>query len=222
MGLKVIIFGATGMVGEGALHEALHDAQVSSVLVIGRRPCGVVHPKLTEVIHADFLDYRPIEARLAGYDACFFCLGVTSIGMSEEAYRRVTYMIPMAAAATLLRLNPGMVFCHISGAGSDSSEHGRVMWARVKGKAENDLLKLPFRAVYILRPGFIRPTPGLKRASGISRATAPFYPLLRVLAPRWVCTLEEVGRAMIRAAAQGDAKRVLECGDIAALGRGTA
>ena len=219
MGLKAIVFGATGMVGEGALHEALIDPAVGSVLVVGRRPCGVAHPKLKEVIHADFYDYAPIEASLAGYDACFFCLGVTSIGKNEEEYRRLTYDLTLAAAGALVRLNPAMTFCYVSGAGTDSSEQGRSMWARVKGRTENDLMKLPFKAVYAFRPGFIKPTPGLKNALGFSKVLAPFYPLLRGLFPGWVCTLEDLGRSMIRAARTGCEKKILECRDIASLSR---
>src|SRR5512133_1123004 len=148
MGIKAIVFGATGMVGEGVLHEALKHPAVDAVLVIGRRSCGVDHPKLKEIIHKDFFDYSSIENQLRGYNACFFCLGVSSIGMKEDEYRRLTYDLTMAAAIALSRLNPDMVFCYVSGAGTDSSEQGRSMWARVKGKTENDLMKLPFKAVY--------------------------------------------------------------------------
>src|SRR5512133_2476442 len=152
MSIKAIVFGATGMVGEGVLHEALRHPAVDAVLVIGRRPCGVTHPKLKEVLQKDFYDYSALEYQLRGYHACFFCLGVTSIGKKEEEYRRLTYDLTMAAARTLARLNPEMVFCYVSGAGTDSSERGRSMWARVKGKTENDLMKLPFKAVYAFRP----------------------------------------------------------------------
>src|SRR5258706_3146734 len=207
------------MVGEGVLHEALKDPAVSSILVIGRRPCNIRHPKLNEVLHNDFYDYAAIEARLAGYNACFFCLGVTSVGKSESEYRRLTYDLTMAAARTLVRLNPGMVFCYVSGAGTDSTEKGRSMWARVKGKTENDLMKLPFKAAYAFRPGFIKPIAGYKNSLTISKVLAPLYPLMKLLAPRYVCTLEDVGRAMMRVAEGRYPKRILECVDITQLSR---
>jgi uncharacterized protein YbjT (DUF2867 family) len=215
--MKAILFGATGMVGEGVLHEALNDATVESVLVIGRRSCNVMHPKVRELLHNDFYDYSAIEDRLQGYHACFFCLGVTSIGKDEETYRRLTYDLTMSAARTLSRLNPDMVFCYVSGAGTDSTEKGRSMWARVKGKTENDLAKLPFKSTYAFRPGFIKPTPGLKNSLAIARILAPLYPLMHLLLPKHVCTMEDLGCSMIRVAAEGYSKRVLECADIAQL-----
>ncbi len=220
MGIRAILFGGTGMVGEGVLHEALNDAVVESVLVIGRRSCNVRDRKLGEIIHNDFYDYTAIADWLRGYNACFFCLGVTSLGKSEEEYRRLTYDLTMAAARTLSGLNPDTVFCYVSGAGTDSTERGRVMWARVKGKTENDLMKLPFKGVYAFRPGYIRPTPGLKNALAFAKVLAPLYPALGMLFPKYVCTLEDVGRAMIRAADAGYGKRVLECPEIARLARG--
>ena len=215
MSIKAIIFGATGMVGEGVLHEALKDPSVESVLVIGRRPCNVSHPKLREILHADFYDYSGIEKQLTGYNACFFCLGVTSIGKNEQEYIRLTYDLTMAAARALVRWNPEMVFCYVSGMGTDSSEHGRSMWARVKGKTENDLMKLPFKAVYAYRPGFIRSTPGLKNTLTLAKPLAPLYPILRTLLPKYVCTLEDVGRSMIRVVQHGYPRDILECEDIA-------
>lgn len=217
MPLKPIIFGATGMVGEGVLYEALNDPAAESVLVIGRRSCNVTHPKLREVLHGDFFNYAAIENDLRGYNACFFCLGVTSIGKNESEYRRLTYDLTMAAATTLARLNPSMTFCYISGTGTDSTEQGRSMWARIKGKTENDLMKLPFKAVYAFRPGYIKPIPGLKNAYTFSKALAPLYPVLKILFRKYVCTLEDVGRSMIRAAANGYTKKVLGCEDIALL-----
>ncbi|MBI3786737.1 MAG: epimerase [Ignavibacteriales bacterium] len=217
MPLTLIIFGATGMVGEGVLHVALNDPAVESVLVIGRRSCNVTHPKLREVLHNDFYNYAAIANDLRGYNACFFCLGVTSIGKDEEEYRRFTYDLTMAAATTLARLNPAMTFCYISGAGTDSTEHGRSMWARVKGKTENDLMKLPFKAVYAFRPGYIKPIPGLKNAFKAAKALAPLYPMLKIFFRKYICTLEDVGRSMIRAASSGYAKKVLECEDISSL-----
>lgn len=215
MSIKTVIFGATGMVGEGVLHEALKDASVEAVLVIGRRPCGVLNPKLREIIHSDFYDYSGIEKQLRGYNACFFCLGVTSVGKNEQEYTRLTYDLTMAAGRTLSRLNPEMVFCYVSGLGTDSTEKGRSMWARVKGKTENDLRRLPFKAFYAYRPGFIRPTPGLKNTLTLVKPLTPLYPILRFLAPKYVCTLEDVGRSMIRVAQRGYSKDVLECEDIA-------
>jgi uncharacterized protein YbjT (DUF2867 family) len=219
MEIKAIVFGATGMVGEGVLHEALRHSTVSSVLVIGRRPCGVVHPKLTEIVHGNFFDYSKIEDQLRGYNACFFCLGVTSLGKNEDEYRRLTYDLTMAAARSLSRLNPQMVFCYVSGAGTDSTEQGKSMWARVKGKTENDLMKLPFRAVYAFRPGFIKPTQGLRNALWFARVLAPLYPVLHPLLPKYTCTLEEVGLAMVHVARAGYAKRILECEDITRWGK---
>lgn len=219
MKVRAILFGGTGMVGEGVLHEALKDPSVESVLVIGRRPCGVNHPKLAEIIHNDFFDYTPLLQRLRGYNACFFCLGVTSIGKSEEEYRRLTYDLTMAAAGALAPLNPDMAFCYVSGLGTDSTEQGRSMWARVKGKTENDLMKLPFRAVYAFRPGFIKPTKGLKNGLMFANILAPLYPILSLLFPKYVCTLEDVGRSMIRAIATGYPKKILECREIAELAR---
>jgi uncharacterized protein YbjT (DUF2867 family) len=218
MSIRAILFGGTGMVGEGVLHEALHDATVESILVIGRRPCNVNHQKLNEILHNDFYDYSAIEERLRGYNACFFCLGVTSLGKSEEEYRRLTYDLTMAAARTLSRLNPDMVFCYVSGAGTDSSEQGRLTWARIKGKTENDLMKLPFKGVYAFRPGFIRPAAGLKNTLTVARVLAPLYPALRLLMPGHVCTLEDVGRSMVRVADIGSVKQILECADITQLG----
>jgi uncharacterized protein YbjT (DUF2867 family) len=159
--MKVIIFGATGMVGQGVLRECLLDPDVRRVLSIGRSATGQRHEKLRELIRADLLDYSAIENELRGYDACFFCLGITSLGLSEEQYRRVTYDITMAAAKALARLNPDMTFVYVTGAGTDSTEHGRTMWARVKGETENALLRLPFRAAYMFRPAAIQPLHGI-------------------------------------------------------------
>ena len=156
------------MVGEGVLHECLQHNDVESVLVVSRRPCNVAHGKLKELIHGNFFDYSTIEEHLKGYNACFFCLGVSSVGMKEGVYRRITHDLTMAAAESLSRLNPDMTFCYVSGAGTDSTEKGRLMWATVKGKTENSLMKLPFKAAYMFRPGFIKPTKGLKNAYGVS------------------------------------------------------
>ncbi len=218
MKLRAILFGATGMVGEGVLHVALASPDVESVLVIGRRPSEVQHPKLTEIVHGNFFTFEAIKERLVGYNACFFCLGVSSVGMNEEDYRRVTYDLTLAAARTLCAQNPGMTFCYVSGAGTDSTERGRLMWARVKGKTENDLRTMSFRAVYCFRPGFIRPIPGLRRAYRLSRVLGWGYPVWKALFPRYVCTLEEMGRAMIAVSLSGYGSPVLENLDISRLG----
>ncbi len=215
--MKVIVFGATGMVGEGVLHIALRDAQVEQVLVVGRRSCGVQHPKLTEIVHGDFFDFSPVAQQLKGYDACFFCLGVSSVGMSEADYRRTTYDLTMHVANTLVALNPGMAFCYVSGMGTDSTEQGRLMWARVKGKTENDLRKLPFRAVYCFRPGFIRPMEGMRNTLRLVRLLGWTYPFWKRVAPGTVCTLEDVGRAMINVAQRGYPTTIVESRDIARL-----
>ncbi len=207
------------MVGEGVLHECLKHHEVESVLVISRRPCNVEHPKLKELIHDNFFDYSKVEDQLKGYNACFFSLGVSSIGMREKDYTRVTYDLTIQAANTLSRLNPDMTFCYVSGEGTDSTERGRLMWARVKGKTENDLMKLPFKASYMFRPGFIKPIKGLKNAYGVSKALGLFYPALKFLLSKHVCTLEDLGTAMIKVTMNGYHKNILENKDIAQLRR---
>jgi putative NADH-flavin reductase len=162
MKIKAIITGASGMVGEGVLHECLLHTDVEEVLVIGRRTAGVSHPKLKEILHSDFFDLSPVKDQLKGYNACFFCLGVSSVGMKEKEYHHLTYDLTMHMATILAEQNPGMTFCYVSGAGTDSSEHGKMMWARIKGQTENDLMRLPFKAAYMFRPGFMKPTKGLK------------------------------------------------------------
>lgn len=215
MSIRPIIFGATGMVGEGVLHVSLNQPDVESVLVVGRNPCGVIHPKLREIIHRDFFDFSGIESELKGHNACFFCLGISSVGKTEEFYRHITYDLTMAAAKTLSRLNPDMTFCYVSGAGT--AEKGRLMWARVKGKTENDLLKLPFKDAYMFRPGFIKPIRGSKRAYKVSVILGHVYPMLRALFPAYVCTLDDIALAMIRSADTGHSKKILENRDITHL-----
>jgi uncharacterized protein YbjT (DUF2867 family) len=216
--MRVVLFGATGMVGQGVLRECLLDPEIESVLAVGRSPTGQRHAKLHEIVHNDFLDFSRIESQLAGYDACFFCLGVSSIGMSEERYRRLTYDITLAAARTLAKLNPQMVFIYVTGRGTDSSERGKLMWARVKGKTENDLLKLPFKAAYMFRPAGIQPLHGIRSKTGWVQAiyvgTAPLLSLLNRLTPTYMTTTEQVGRAMIKVARDGYPKPVLESDDI--------
>jgi hypothetical protein len=219
MRIKAIITGATGMVGEGVLHECLLHESVEQVLVINRRPCGVSHPKLKEIIHTNFYDLSTIKDQLQPYNACYFCLGVSSIGMNEEAYHHVTYDLTMHVASTLVALNPDMTFCYVSGSGTDSSEHGRIMWARVKGQTENDLLKLPFKQAYMFRPGFMQPTKGLKNALKIYKVFSWMYPVWKALLPKYVSTLKEVGLAMINCVIKGYEKKVLEVPDIVKLAK---
>jgi uncharacterized protein YbjT (DUF2867 family) len=216
--MKVILFGATGMVGQGVLRECLLDPKVETVLAVGRSPTGQRHAKLREIVHQDFLDYSAIESDLAGYDACFFCLGVSSVGMNEERYRHLTYDITLAAARTLAKLNPGMVFTYVTGRSTDSTEQGPMMWARIKGKTENDLLKLPFKAAYMFRPAGIQPLHGVRSKTpwvqAIYVVAAPLLSYLNRVAPKYMTTSEQLGRAMIKVARDGFPKPVLESEDI--------
>jgi uncharacterized protein YbjT (DUF2867 family) len=216
--MRVILFGATGMVGQGVLRECLLDTAIEAVLAVGRHPTGERQPKLREILHENFTDYSGIEPQLTGYDACFFCLGVSSIGMEEERYRHLTYDITMAAATTLAKLNPQMVFVYVTGQGTDSTEQGRLMWARVKGKTENDLRKLPFKAAYMFRPGGIQPLHGIRSKTAWVQAiyvvTSALLSLLNRLAPKYMTTTEQVGRAMIKVAKEGYPTAVLESEDI--------
>jgi uncharacterized protein YbjT (DUF2867 family) len=217
MKIRAIVFGATGMVGEGVLLECLKHPEVESVLVIVRRPSNVTHPKLKELVHQDFYDYSTIEEKLRGYNACFFCLGVSSVGMNETDYTHITFDLTMQAATTLSRLNSEMTFCYVSGTGTDSSEQGRMMWARVKGRTENHLAKLPFKATYAFRPGMMKPTEGQKNVKTIFKVLGFTYPIWKLLSPKNVCTLREVGLAMIQVSRVGYSKRTLENLDIAEL-----
>jgi uncharacterized protein YbjT (DUF2867 family) len=224
--MKVILFGATGMIGQGVLRECLLDAGVSEVLSVSRRPGGVSHAKLRELIHADFTDFSAVAGQFAGFDACFFCLGVSSRGMGEAAYTRVTHDFAMAAAEPMARLNPGMTFVFVSGMGTDSTEKGRLMWARVKGKAENALARLPFKAVYMIRPGYIQPMHGARSSDRATRFMyffmRPFYPLWKLLFRRYVTTTETIGKAMLRVAREGWPDRILESNGINAAGAASA
>jgi len=219
--MRVILFGATGMVGQGVLRECLLDPAVESVLSIGRSPTGQRHAKLREIVHGDFMDYSAIEPQLADYDSCFFCLGVSSIGMEEARYRHLTYDITLAAATTLARLNPGMVFTYVTGRSTDSTEQGPMMWARVKGKTENDLLKLPFKAAYMFRPAGIQPLHGVRSKTGWIQAiyvvASPLLSWLARVAPKYMTTSEQLGRAMIKVARDGYPRPVLESEDINAV-----
>jgi uncharacterized protein YbjT (DUF2867 family) len=219
--MNVILFGATGMVGQGVLREALAAADVDRVLSVGRSPTGVSHPRLSEIVLPDPGRLEGYGAALRGYDAALFCLGVSSAGMDEAAYTRVTYDLTLSAASRLARLNPQMTFVYVSGMGTDATERGRAMWARVKGRTENALRRLPFRAVYLFRPGAIQPVDGIRSRTAWYRL---FYTLawplltpLRLLAPGLVLTTRSLGRAMLEAARHGAAKAVLESRDIAAL-----
>jgi uncharacterized protein YbjT (DUF2867 family) len=219
--MKVVIFGATGMVGQGVLRECLLDPDVESVLTIGRSATGQEHGKLRELVQKDLCDFSVIEERLSGYDACFFCLGISSAGLNEQEYTHVTYDITMAAAGTLVKLNPAMTFVFVSGAGADSTEKGRTMWARVKGKTENALLKLPFKAVYVIRPAYIQPLHGIQSKTRIYSALysvmAPLYPVWKAIFPSYMTTIEELGGAMIALAKRGNSKHLLESADISGV-----
>jgi uncharacterized protein YbjT (DUF2867 family) len=221
--LHAIIFGATGMIGQGVLRECLRDASVERVLSVGRSATGQRHEKLREIVQPDPSNLSAVKGDLSGYDACFFCLGVSSARMSEQDYRRVTRDIAVAVAQTLVRLNPGMTFVFVSGAGADSTARGRIMWARVKGETENALLQMPFKAAYVFRPAFVQPLHGIRSRTALYNAAyvvlAPLYPLVKAIAPGFITTTEEIGRAMIMAATRGAPKRVLESADIGSLGR---
>jgi uncharacterized protein YbjT (DUF2867 family) len=218
--VKVVLFGATGMIGSGVLLECLRDPRVAAVLTVGRSQAAQSHPKLTQIVHDDFLRFDAIRGRLAGYDACFFCLGVSAVGMSEADYQRITYDVTIAAAETLLAVNPGMTFCYVSGRSTDSTERGRMMWARVKGKTENRLLAMSDRS-YMFRPGFIVPVQGVRSKTRLYAllydVTRPLYPLLKRFFPGSLSTSDGLGRAMIAVAEQGYPKRLLEIEDINAL-----
>ena len=219
MKIKAIITGSTGMVGEGVLHECINHPEVESVLVINRRSCNVQHPKLKEIIHKDFSDFSSVENEIGGYNAAFLCMGVSSVGMKEEKFRNLTYDLTMALAKPLARLNPDLTFTYISGVGTDSSEKGRIMWARVKGKTENDLIKLPVKAGFAFRPGVITPTKGLKNTYKSYKALKPLLPVFRFLFPKYVCSLQELGLAMINVVLKGYDKKVLEVKDIVMLAK---
>ncbi len=219
--MKVVLFGATGMVGKGVLLECLDDPAVTTVLAIGRSSCGVTHAKLQEILHHDFTDYSSLGALFSGYDACFFCLGISSVGMSEKDYRHVTLDFTLAAAEALLQSNPGLTFVFVSGMGTDESGKSSMMWARVKGETENRLLAMPFKAAFMFRPGIIQPLRGVAARGTFTRMAyalgRPLFPLLKALSPRSVTTTERIGRAMIKLALEGGERRYFENADINAL-----
>ena len=216
--MKVILFGATGMIGQGVLRECLLDPDVNLVLSVGRSPIPQKHPKLRELIAPNFADLSAFESQTSGLDACFFCLGATAAGSTEENYRRINYDLPVGAATLLAKLNPQMTFIYVSGRGTDSTEKSRVMWARVKGATENALLRLPFKAAYIFRIGVVLPLHGIKSKTPLYNffyvVGTPLMLLLRTLSPQNVQTTEEIGKAMLIAAKRGAPKSVLECADI--------
>ena len=220
-GLRVILFGASGMVGQGVLRQCLRDADVAQVLAVGRSSTGVQHARLRELVRSDLYDFTGADAELKGYDACFFCLGVSAAGLSEAAYSRITFDLTLAAAQALARLNPDMTFMYISGAGTDSSEQGRTMWARVKGRTENALLRLPFRSAVMLRPASIAPLHGEQSKTALYRGfytlARPLLPLLRRLVPGWMTTTQDLASLMIHLARHGSPQPVLESRDIARL-----
>lgn len=223
--MNVLLFGASGMIGQAVLRECLLDPDVERVVTVGRRPTGQSNSKLTELVRPDLSTLAPIENQLTGFDACFFCLGVSALGMTEEQYTRVNYDLTVGVAKTLLRTSPNVTFIYVSGAGTDSSERGRTMWARVKGRTENTLLSLPFKAAYMFRPGAVIPLHGIRSSTRwynvMYAITKPIYPILRRLAPTMVTTTEELARAMLAVARNGYSTHVLEMVDIIRIGART-
>jgi uncharacterized protein YbjT (DUF2867 family) len=216
--MRVVLFGSTGMIGGGTLIECLADPRVTAVTSISRSPAGASHPKLTEILHQDFFDLRPLGERLAGHDACFYCVGVTAVGLDEAAYSRMTYDITLVAARAYLAANPAGTFCYISGAGADSTEKGRTMWARVKGRTENALLAMGSPRAYVLRPGFIQPVNGVRSKTAwyqaFYTAVAPLSPVIRMLLPGVATTTAALGRALIQLGLTGFTKPIVTTRDI--------
>ena len=218
--MNVIITGATGMVGEGVLLECIANQAVDEILIVNRKPYdGIKSLKVKECIVPDFFNPESVKEYLTGYDACFYCAGRSSVGMNELDYQRITYDMVISFAKYLLDLNPDMTFCHVSGAGTDSTGHGKAMWARIKGKAENALMKLPFKAVYHFRPALMKPTAGQKYLHGYNKMYPFLYPVLRLIMPGKSCTVQEIGRAMIHSVLKGYPKQILEVRDIVILAR---
>ena len=217
--IKAIITGTTGMVGEGVLHECLNHPLVQQVLVVNRKSCGVVHEKLKEIIHSDFYDFNSIADQFVGYNAAFLCLGVTSVGKKEPEYFKLTHTLTLHFAEMLSKVNKDMSVCYVSGVGTDSSEKGKSMWARVKGKTENDLMKLPFKNVFTFRPGFIKPTPGLKNTHSFYKYINWLFPIGRLLYKSGFCTLKEVGLAMINTVNLDSNSKVVEGKEIIELAK---
>ncbi len=217
--IRAIVTGVTGMVGEGVVLECLANPAVEAVLVLGRRTCGMTHPKLREIVHADLYDVSPIADQLRGYNACYFCLGTSSVGMKEPEYFKVTHTLTLGIATVLSAQNPDMTFCYVSGSGTDSTEQGRSMWARVKGKTENDLTKLPFKQVFNFRPGMMKAMPGQKNLLKWYKWLAWMYPIFRTITPGMACELREVALAMIAVTLNGFPKQVLEVKDCVAASK---
>ncbi|TGL58398.1 epimerase [Leptospira sarikeiensis] len=219
MKLRVIITGVTGMVGEGVFLECLEDPNVEKILLLNRKSYGISHPKVEEIIHSDFFDLSSIKDKLKGYNTCFFCLGVSSLGMKEEDYFKLTHTLTLNAATILVSVNSDMSFFYISGAGTDSTEKGKTMWARVKGKTENDLAKLPFKGMYKVRPGFLDPTPGAKNTLSAYKFLGWSYPLIKKIFPTKVSSLKQLGTAMIKIAKDGYSKDTIEVTDILSISK---
>lgn len=217
--IRAIITGSTGMVGEGVLFESLNHPDVEAVLVINRKPCGYTHPKLKEIIHANFFNFNGIEDQLIGYNACFFCLGISSIGVGKDEYYQMTYVLTLYVAKKLSELNKEMTFCYVSGAGTNGNEKGGLDWASVKGRTENDLMKLPFKQVFNFRPGFIKPIKGLKHTHKFYTYINWLFPIGRAVYPNGFCTMQELAHAMINAAKLTNVRRVVEGKDIIALAK---
>ena len=217
MQIKAIITGSTGMIGKGLLLECLESPDVESVLVINRQTLGLRHKKLIEIIHKDFYDLTPVKEQLIGFNTCFFCLGVSAAGLSEKEYDKITYELTVNFAQTVLELNPAITFCYISGAGTDSTEKGGMMWARVKGKTENALLAMPFKRAYMFRPGFIQPMKGVRSRTrlynNLYAVLKYFYPLLKRL-PGYVTSSDRLGQAMLNVVLKGGDKSILKSRDI--------
>lgn len=214
--LKIILTGATGMVGEGVLHECLQHPEIEQILVVGRRSCEIKHPKMNEIVLKDLYDLSAIENDLKNYDACFFCLGISSLSVNKEEYYKITYTLTMNFAETLSRLNPEMTFCYISGYGTGTS---KMEWSKVKVKTENDLMKLPFKQVYNFRPAFMRPTKGLKHALSFYKYMDWMYPLLHMISPSYFITLKDFAYSMINATIKGYHKQILDMKDVAKLAK---
>lgn len=212
MKIRTIVTGASGMVGEGVLWECLQRDEVEQVLVVGRRSCGHTHPKLKEIVRSNLYDLSDIEDQLKGYNACFFCLGMSSVGVKEPEFTKVTYDLTMRFAPTLSKLNPGMTFCYVSGRGTNAD--GKLMWQKVKGKTENDLTKLPFKQVFNFRPGVIKPTKGLNNTLSLYKWMGWLLPIVNAISPGSVVTLKQIGDAMINVTLKGYNKNILEVKDI--------
>jgi len=217
--LKVIITGATGMVGEGVLQECIANPHVEKILLINRKPSGYVNAKIEEILHGNFNDISPIANQLTDYDACYFCAGISSVGLNEADYSRFTLDLTLNFAIDLSWVNPEMTFCYVSGRGTDSTEKGRVMWARVKGKTENELMGLKFRGIYLFRPAFMRPTKGAKNVKGLYKVINALFPLLRLFSKTYFLKLDEVGKAMINVSLNGYETNIIEVKDIACLSK---